>query len=227
MRNFVVPILAVVFLLPTSAPVDAQTPLRIDFNADNRDMQMGWVSIMDGSSWPVAEAIATDLSASGSVSLDIRPLVGAERVWISRGSIEVGFYVTQSNLLRDFLFIYAYGADGLVVTVDGLRSGPYTFTSYHHDPTYSDHGAIDVYIADAGEEQLVAEGLVQSTGHSPSEIAVAETPFKIVGDGPVTIRIMSVPNSGNGIAINGFEIAPRTQISSEAKSWSSIKSLYQ
>ncbi len=185
--------------------------LAVDFN-DNDDgpqlTQTGFAAVTTSGA-----TVASDLGVGGTVTVSLPVLSGADDR--DRGALTGGPGLPQSDLLRDFVF---RGGTGLVVQVDVLKAGEYTFTGFFHDNAAQQKTGrltvdLDGYDTGTLGEVEVVSSFDFSTGTAPAAVGTASFTFEADGTNPVAIVVRSADN-GTAHVINGFTLAPIPEPSS-------------
>lgn len=198
-RKYTTPFLSVAALAMISGHTSAAT-LAVDFN-DNAALlltQSGFVAATTAST-----TVTTELGVGGSMTIDVLLEGYDDR---DRGALTGGPGLTQSDLLRDFIF--RKNAGGLVIQLSSLKAGTYSFTGFFHDNgsnqgTGQLHVDRDGYgVGTLGEEEMVSS-FDYSTGTAPTTVGTASFTFDADGINPVAIVLRA---SSNAHVINGFTV---------------------
>lgn len=176
--------------------------LFVDFNDNDNEQsgndagvsytQAGYVSVTQAGATGIVSQVGT-VNVSTNASATINP----DR---DRGALSSA--VTESDLLRDFLFNQVSSLD---ITVSGLNAGVYEFTGYFHDRTVNQNASVDVLVSTDGGANFVngVLGVVYSTGSNPDPFSTGSFDLTVNGGNDVVFRIVG---SGANNLINGFDL---------------------
>ena len=174
----------------------------------------GWLTYVGGA-MPTLTADIDDLGEGDIYDSDVEwtvdvpwePVDAAVVQMKSRTTVPVG--VSEPNMIQDWM-----GADcrvsnswifePMVITISGVPSGTYDFTSYHHDSADQTDN-IKVTVIDANGEQD-AVTVDQSNGEITTENPLATFTATVVSDGG-DIQIVLDNVDGNFTMINGFVLS--------------------
>ena len=176
----------------------ATADLSIDFNDNDGGVsptQSGFTSVTQTGATNIVSDVGTiDISFSSFSIGD------PDR---DRGALTGGPGLSNSNLLRDFIFSQAGQFD---ITVSGLLAGNYDFTGYFHDNNV-DQGTLDFFVNNGdgnGFVQVLNDVDYSGPTTSPDPVGMGMFSFSADGTNDVIFRMDS---SGVNDVINGFQIS--------------------
>lgn len=194
-------------MLLISAAVSAQSPIKVDFDKDERALDE--VHEPGYEPWVISNSASTTKVING-VKITMANGKGSDGASLKSHWYKVGIQVPYyARLVSDGLTVN--GGDmyaEIDMTIEGLAPGTHTLLTYHNtldSPEDKTFGKIDVFVND----QLKVEGLMQSNRVlSTYDAATAYLTFEAKENEPVVISFRSNETSPSdaswNIVINGF-----------------------